>query len=408
MSQPMYFLTLIIIALCIQAFFAMMEMACVSFNKIKLQYYVSQNDKKAIWLSKLLSNPSRLFGTTLVGVNTALQFGSECSRRFYESIGLDPDWAPLSQIIIVVIFAELAPMFAARRYAEHVTMLGIRVLYFFSILLRPLQFCFDLLNRLFSKIGKTQITNINYLTREELQNAMEEREDQLGYSEKEEFDTLAANIFSLKNRNSKSLMYPIRDIFMLPAIASVGDMRRAMRIKNRPFIPIFQTTKSNILGIVYPRDLLRAKDEEMLKNHLHSPWFITENNSLPQIIKQFRWNKQNVAIVLNANGIASGILTLDAIVDEIFLESTYTMDDLSNQRVLIDRLFPADTAIKEINEHCHVLIKSKSDNQTLEELMTEILGHHPSRGEIVRTGHYELVVEEAPLIGGKEIHIRSV
>ena len=85
-----FFLLLIICCLVVQAFFAMLEMACVSFNKVRLQYYVSRQNKRAQWLSYLLHHPAFLFGTTLIGVNTALVVGSECARRFYVSIRTQP------------------------------------------------------------------------------------------------------------------------------------------------------------------------------------------------------------------------------------------------------------------------------------------------------------------------------
>ena len=93
-----WFLFLTISCLIIQGFFAMLEMACVSFNKVRLQYYVSKGQKRAIWLSYLLNHPALLFGTTLIMVNAALLIGSECSRKFYDSLGLSPDWAPLTQV----------------------------------------------------------------------------------------------------------------------------------------------------------------------------------------------------------------------------------------------------------------------------------------------------------------------
>ena len=116
----------------------MMEMACVSFNKVRLQYYVSKNQRRAIWLSYLLNRPGLLFGTALIGITASLVIGSECARRLYDSLGLNSDWSPLSQIVLVIIFAEVSPMFAGRRYAEHAAMLGIPMFYFFSILLRPI------------------------------------------------------------------------------------------------------------------------------------------------------------------------------------------------------------------------------------------------------------------------------
>jgi len=72
MNQSWQFLViLILICVVIQGFFAMAEMACVSFNKVRLQYYISKGSKRAIWLSDLLHNPARLFGTALICINAA-------------------------------------------------------------------------------------------------------------------------------------------------------------------------------------------------------------------------------------------------------------------------------------------------------------------------------------------------
>lgn len=88
----------------------MLELAAVSFNRVRLEYYVSKKIKRAVWLHYLLQKPSRLFGTVMLGVNVALQVGSQSAREFYSSIGLDPNWAPLSQVFLVVILAELTPL----------------------------------------------------------------------------------------------------------------------------------------------------------------------------------------------------------------------------------------------------------------------------------------------------------
>ena len=124
-TNALTWLILTFIFLIIQASYSMLEMAAVSFDKARLQYYADQGKRQARWLHFLLEKPARLFGTTLVAVNTALQIGSECSRKFYMSLDLSADLAPLSQIVLVVVFAELAPMLAARKHSEHVVMLGI-------------------------------------------------------------------------------------------------------------------------------------------------------------------------------------------------------------------------------------------------------------------------------------------
>lgn len=411
-SSWKFFLLLIICCLIVQGFFAMLEMACVSFNKVRLQYYVSKQNKRALWLSYLLHHPALLFGTTLIGVNTALIVGSECARRFYDSLGLSPDWAPLSQIIIVLIFAEIAPMFAGRRYAEHVAMLGIPLLFFFSLLLRPLIWALDLLCQAINRLIGNPVSAGSYLSREELQNVIEEREETLtSEPAKREFNTVVANIFTLKNKTAKDLMQPLTYVTLIPSFCTVGEMRDIVKDKHCSYLPIYHRNPQNIVAIAYPRDLLRLSENKRVKEHARQPWFITENNSILQILKQFRRNNQSLAIVLNEKGLATGALTLDEIIDEIFGRSDEWMafEEMVPRayHVVVDRTFPGDMRLNEFNKQFHVNL-TYQDAETLEELVAKALGHLPSKGESVRVDQFELTVEEASLLGAKEILVRTI
>ncbi|HEX2579451.1 MAG TPA: hemolysin family protein [Rhabdochlamydiaceae bacterium] len=400
-----FFLTIIIICLVVQGFFAMAEMACVSFNKVRLQYYVSKGNRRAIWLSSLLQHPGRLFGTALICVNTALQVGSEAARRFYESLHLSPDLAPLSQVFIVLIFAEIAPLFAGRRYAEHAAMISVPVLYAVSFVLRPIIWLFDGFCRLVHRIlGTSQDAGL-YLSREELQKILEEKDE-------EEFNTIAAHIFALRNMTAKELMQPLRSTQLIPSICTVSEMRSLLNSRYCPFVPIFHKQPENIIAIAYPRDLLRLQETKKVRDYARAPWFITEKDSIMAILRQFRRNNQTVAIVLNEAGLARGILTLDEIIDEIFgLPDTWmSFEEMTPKarHIVVDRTFPGDTRIEEFNKTYHVNLDAHGA-ETLEELVTQLLGHTPALGEVVRIEQFELRVEEASLLGGaKAIAIRTI
>lgn len=407
-----FFALLIVLCLLVQGFFAMLEMACVSFNKVRLLYFVSKNNKRAEWLNYLLQHPALLFGTTLICVNTALVVGSECARRFYDSLGLSPDWAPLSQIVIVLIFAEIAPMFAGRYYAEHVAMLGVPVLFFFSILLRPLIWLLDLLCQGINRLIGKQVPSGAYLSREELQNAIEEREEALtSEPSKRKFNTVVANIFTLKNKIAKDLMQPLPQVTLVPSFCTVGEMRAMVKEKQCAYLPIYHRNPQNIIAIAYPRDLLRLSENKRIKDYARQPWFITENSSILQILKQFRRNNQSLAIVLNERGSATGILTLDEIIDEIFgrTDDWMSFEEMVPRayHIVVDRSFPGEMRLEEFNKLFTVHL-SYEDAETLEELMSKALGHPPSKGESVRIDQFELTVEEASLLGAKEILVRTV
>ncbi|MBI3236563.1 MAG: DUF21 domain-containing protein, partial [Chlamydiales bacterium] len=272
MDNWTFYLSLIGICLVVQGAFAMVELACVSFNKVRLQYYVSKNKKRAKWLSSLINHPSYLFGTTLIGVNTALVVGSECSRRFYESLGLSPDFAPITQILIVLIFAEISPMLAGRRYAENAAMLGVPFLMFFSILFRPFIFCLDLLCRLVAKLFQTSMVPGSYLSREELQNVIEEREESLisGPNYKE-FNTVVSNIFVLKSKTAKDLMQQLSQTTLLSSSANVSHMQQMVKDKGVSFLPIYHRNLHNIVAVAYPRDFLRVSANTNVFDHARSP-----------------------------------------------------------------------------------------------------------------------------------------
>ncbi len=410
--QWQFFLFLTLLCICIQGLFAMVEMACVSFNKVRLQYYVSKRQRRAIWLSYLINHPALLFGTTLIGVNTALIIGSECSRRLYDSLGVNPDWAPLTQIVIVLVFAEISPMFAGRRYAENVAMLGIPILYFFSIVLRPVIWALDLLCRGLNRLIGTPVAAGVYLSREELQNVIAEREETIiSETNQKEFDTVVEHIFTLKNQTAKDMMLHLSAVPMIPSMSTIGEMRKFLHEKHTAFVPLYQRSVHNIVAIAYPRDLLRVPEVKRVREFARSPWFITESTSILQILKQFRRNNESLAIVLNEAGLATGVLTLDEIIDEIFGRSDDWMSfgDMVPRayHIVVDRTFPSEMRLEDFNSQFNVHL-AYQDAETFDELMTKALGHPPSKGETVRIDQFELTVEEASLLGAKSILVRTV
>jgi putative hemolysin len=396
-------LTLTILCVLMQGYFTMMEMAFVSFNRVRLQYHISQGNRKAIWLGKLIEKPAYLFGTTLIGVNFFLQLGSELSRLLYVSWDLSPNLALFSQIFFVVIFAELVPMFAARSHAEQTTMLGITPIYLLSKVLVPFIWVLNGVCSLIDWVFRTSSTHAHYLTREELQRAIEEGEGK----KLEGLDTLVQNIFEIKNKSPRDLMKPLSEVTLAPYTSTAKEVKNILSHAYVPFLPLYYKNPENIFGILYARDLLRLEDDSLVREIARSPWFITEKNSVFQILKQFRWNNQHLAVVLNDNGQATGILTLDLLIEEIFDNTTHiqSIKDLK-PRVVIDRSFDADIEVHRLNQELNLDLPA-SGGDTLEDLMDHYLGRSPQKGESVLVGRYRLVLEDVPLLADKTIRILS-
>ncbi len=407
MPNWLFFLLLTFLAIILEAYFSMMEMAIVSFNRVRLEYFVAKKNRKAIWLSKLIEKPTYLFGTTLIGVNFFLQLGSESARLFYTDLGLNPDYAIGSQIVLVVIFAELIPLFAARGHAEHVTMLGITPIYFISKVLIPFVWFLDFICKIIDWIFRSPPSTQNYLTREELQKAIEGKDDHLLTSHADELDMLIHNIFDLKGKSPVELMTPIDQVQMIPYNCRAEEVKSVLAKAYYPYLPLYYIREENVIGIIYTRDLLRLDDKAQIRDIARSPWFITEKNSLLQIIKQFRWNNQHLAVVLDDNGSASGILTLDTIIELIFHNREETQPSLLRAKIAVNRSFSAETRVETVNKLLKIDLPTVK-KETLEELMGEFLGRGAQKKESVRIGNFRLTLEEVPLLADKKIRIESL
>lgn len=405
-------LILNIVSIVVLAFYSMLEMACVSFNKVRLQYYVSKGYKRAIWLNYLLQHPSRLFGTTLIGVNIALVVGSECSRQFYAALGFSPDLSPLSQVILVVVLGELAPMFAARHYAEHVAMLGVPLIYVSAKLMAPLLWCVGLVSKLCNMVvgGKEAEANL-YLTQEELQKIIEEHSDEsTSDMDSAEFSAIAANIFSLRGKSLKDVMEPIKPSELLPDNASIKQVEALLYRTGADYIPLYNREISNITGIAYPRDLIRATETHRVRDYARPPWFMSEATGIMQILKQFRTNNESVAIILDQTGKAVGLITLDDVLEELFGDTNYISREETAKKykklMLIEKTFSGDLTVGEFHRQYGVML-DKDPTMTLSELITHHLGHHPEKGEEVYIAPFDFTVKETSLMDVKTVTVST-
>lgn len=394
-----------------QAFFSAQEMAIVSFNKVRLQYYVSKGKTRAVWIDFLLQNPARLFGTTLLGVNAALQVGSECSREFYQAMDLSPDLAPFTQVILVLILAELAPMFAARHYAEHVALLGVPIVYVTSRLLKPLIIAIDFTSSLLGRlIGNTESeNNAITLSRDEIQKVFEESDEPSSGQgqDDEDFNTVVSHIFNIKEKTAEQIMALTSSSPMLDSNSTIGHARKVLKRVLISHLPIYHRSRRNIVGVVDTGELLKAQDNEKVLSYAKAPWFIAQHTKILHILEQFRVNNQDIAIVLDSNGLAKGFLTLDDVLDEIFGVDTNFYDEADVNKRLIERTFPGTMKVSDFNAQFGVGL-SYTGNETLADLIAKQLEHHPENGESVRVDNFELTVEQASLVGVKKLSIRTI
>jgi len=407
-NDPLFWLSFNLITIAVSAFFSMQEMAFVSFNKIRLHYFVDKGNRFAIRLNDLLQNPTYLFCTTLLGVNVAMFVGSECARRFYESMGWDPNWAPLTQVFLVVILGELAPMFAARHYPEHVARLGITIVYYTAKLLTPIIFLLSGIAKAANRImGTKSSENMLFLSQEELQKILEEQDEEIPHERENEDTAYQINIFCLRKRTVHEVMFPLHSVPMLPSNATSAQMINLLKKTPFDFIALYNIFRHNIIGIVKPKDVLGLGETKRIRDYIDPPWFITEKSLLSSVLKHFKKTRENVAVVLNESGVAVGVITLDAILKEIFggKESKPGVT-LEGYHQLKDKTLPADMRVIDFFNQFQIRL-SDNDEETLADLISDNLAHPPESGDTVSFTGADLTVKETSMLGIKTIQVTT-
>lgn len=411
MQEPIWWLFWNIVSTLALAFYSMVEMACVSVNKPRLRFYAINGNWRAIIIQKLMDNPSQLFSTTLIGVNIATFAGSECAREFHASIGIDPDFAPLTQVVFVVIFGELAPMFAARKFSEHVALLGAPLLYISTKLLFPFTWTIGHITSLIDKItGGKSYANELFLSRDELLKMVEEQDNVPQESQETlEFANIAPALFTLHTQKIEDLMLPLQGDCMLPSDATITQLRNLLKKNPQSYTSIYHKHPTHVVGIINAHDVIKAADNHRVREYAIPPWFVTATTPTHEIIYQFRRNNQRMAFILETTGKAIGYVTLSSILNQVF-GFTHTQQRTVKKLpslLLHEKTLSGFMTVGEFKKRYDIIL-SKDQKMTLSQLITKELGQHANEGDSVIINNYKLTVKTTTLLDIQTVTVSSI
>jgi CBS domain containing-hemolysin-like protein len=395
----------------VMSFYSTQEMACISCNKLRLEYYVKEKKRWAILLDSLLRNPTLLFSTTLIMVNLALMASSECARRTYEALGYNPNFSPLIHIPFVLIFGELVPMFAARLHADHMSRLGIPFLYMSAKILTPaarvVDFFFRNFTRYFSAF--TAKAAPAFLNREELQRLLEEHETGEMADTSLKLNATIRNIFALQNKQAFQLMEKITTAACFPLSASVATLRDHFRQKDSPFILLYDREPAKISGVIEAQDLIDVDEAKKIGECARPCSFIAESSPGIHILAHLEKENTRAAIVLDQAGAALGFLTLDDIYEELFTvpgKIEPGKAEKSARFAYFEKTLSAATKVADFNEAYGMDIPA-GGAITFADLVEQTLGHAPGTDDSITVGPVEIIVRETSLFRAESVLVRT-
>lgn len=153
--------------------------------------------------------------------------------------------------------------------------------------------------------------------------------------------------------------------------------------------PVMDKDRDDIIGILLAKDLLRhyAEDDANIRGMLRPAVFIPESKRLNVLLKEFRSNRNHIAIVVDEYGGVAGLVTIEDVLEQIVgdIEDEFDFDETEDNIVREqDGTFrvKANTEIADFNEMLGVEFPD-DEFDTVGGLVIARFGHMPKRGEWV-------------------------
>ena len=152
--------------------------------------------------------------------------------------------------------------------------------------------------------------------------------------------------------------------------------------------PVYEDERENIIGILLAKDLLKLQraPELNIRALLRPATFVPESKGLNDLLREFRGNRNHLAIVIDEFGRMAGLITIEDVLEEIVGEIEDEFDEVEDEGdvyALADSTWrvSGDTPIERINESFGVKLPPE-EFETIGGLIAHDMGHVPKRGEI--------------------------
>jgi len=380
-------------------FFSAAEMAFIAANRLRLRHLAEEGNRVAADYLEAFRNPARVLSTAMMGVTVAHIVASSAV-----TFALIPRFGGAAALVAtaaltpaMLVFGEIIPKAVAREWATRLILTLYRPLVWASVLLAPFVAFSQAIVSLLLRLGGGQQPDVrHFVSREELKNLLQMEPGEVNVTTQEA--EMIDNIFDLGETTVREVMVPLVDVAMVPETASPMDAVALIRERGFSRLPVFAQRETNITGVVAAMDLLaRGAAAAAVRDLMRAPLYVPEAKRIDELLREMQKNRVHLAVVVDEYGGATGIVTLEDVVEQIVGEIE---DEHDRTPASVERLpdgsywVAARTNIDELNEALDWTLP-KRDYETIAGLVLSTLGRIPRTGEEFQVPGYTMTVLEA-------------
>jgi putative hemolysin len=340
------------IAFLLVAYFAGIEVAFTSANRLNIELKKKQGASSGILLSNLFDNPSRFIGTNVVGfsffLTVVVLLGSICWTELEKTMDFSARsfitfFRLLAEIIVawvvIIFFGECIPkaVFKAKSdsllsFSARIGLLGLFDQLFYWIAAAFVKLSIFILNVIFDmRIDKRK----EPFSRSDLDHFFQQTSEY--NSEGSDMNTeLFENALSLPKIKVRECLVPRKEIEAIELNTTVEEARKKFISTRLSKLIVYAGNIDAILGYIHQLDLFKQPDH--IKEILLPIPAIPESMSATDLINKFTKERKSIAWVVDEFGGTAGIVTMEDLLEEIFgeIRDEYDVEEFEEKMISED------------------------------------------------------------------------
>jgi magnesium and cobalt transporter len=220
--------------------------------------------------------------------------------------------------------------------------------------------------------------------------------------------SMIEGVFQVGQLCARDILVPRAQIDWLDINQPIADlMKNAIEAAHSRF-PVFEGTRDNVIGILLAKDLLRHATEKdfQIRDWLRPAVFIPESKRLSVLLRDFKDNRNHLAIVVDEYGGVAGIITIEDVLEQIVgdIEDEHDIDEEADNIIALDNGAIRVKGITELDQFNQTIGTrfAIEDIDTVAGLVIQHLGRVPKVGERITIDGIEFEVQRAD---PRQIHV---
>ena len=205
-------------------------------------------------------------------------------------------------------------------------------------------------------------------------------------------------VLRMADMTAGDVMVPATRMDQLDIAADYDDLLAVVIATAHSRFPVYDGERDNVIGILMAKDLLKLQraPELNLRTLLRPTVFVPESKRLNELLRDFRSNRNHLAIVIDEFGNTAGLITIEDVLEQIVGEIEDEFDEREQESgiyTLADgsHRVAGDVNISAVNEAFGTRL-SEEEFDTIGGLVAQEHGRVPRRGEAVDVGGLRFTV----------------